>query len=80
MDPNWVMWKASVLELVWVPTEMFEFPEVAKPVPPLDLILVCWEYYDPEKFHYESMVVVVVRVRFISVVVMCFCARCGKYY
>ena len=56
------MWKAVVLEVLWVPSKVVSPSEVDKSVPPLELILVCWEYYDPEKFHYESMVVVVVRV------------------
>ena len=78
--PIWVMCKAVVLEVVWVPADLVAPSEVEKLVPPLDLILVCWGYSDPENFHSESMAAVVARVRFVSVVEMCFCARCGKYY
>ena len=46
--------------------------------PPLDLLLVCWGYSDPEIFYFESVAAVVIRVIFVSVVEMCFCARCGK--
>ena len=78
LDPSWVMCKASVLELVWVLTEVFSLLEVAKTVPPSELVLACWGYFEVEDYHSESVVTVVPRVKFVSVVEMCFCARCGK--
>ena len=42
--------------------------EVAKPVPPLDLELVCWGYSEVDFFHSKSVVAVVARVKFVSVV------------
>ena len=56
------MWKAVLLEVVWV-TDGFVAPsEVEKLFTPSDLILVCWEYSDPEHFHFESVVAVLTRV------------------
>ena len=60
-------------------TEVFAPSEVEKTVPPLDLVLVCWRYSEVEDFHSESVVAVVARVKFVSVVGMCFCAECGQY-
>ena len=77
-DPSWLIRKAEILEVVWVPTEVFVPSEVAKPVPPSELVLVCWGYFEVEDFHSESVVAVVVRAKFVSVVEVCFCARCGK--
>ena len=37
--PSWVMRKAVVLEVVWVPDEVFTSSEIAKIVPPPDLVL-----------------------------------------
>ena len=59
--------------------EAFTPWEVEKSVPPLDMVLVCWGYSEVEYFHSESVVAVVARVKFVSVVEMCFCAGCGKY-
>ena len=78
LDSSWVVWKAVVLEVVWVPSEVVAPSDVAKLVPPSELLLVCWGYSDPENFHFESVAAVVARVRFVSVVEMCFCARCGQ--
>ena len=41
LDPIWVMWKAAVLEVVWVLDEVVLPSEVVKLVPSLELILVC---------------------------------------
>ena len=60
-------------------TELFAPSEVAKPVTPFDMVLVCQGYSEVEYFHSESVVAVVARVKFVSVVEMCFCARCGQY-
>ena len=79
LDPIWVMCKAVVLEVVWVPAEVVAPLEVAKPVSPSELVLICWGYSEVENFHSESMAAVVARVNIISVVDMCFCERCGKY-
>ena len=79
MDPSWVMWEAAILEVVWVLAELVAPSEVAKPVPPLELALVCWGYSEVEHFHYESMVAVVAKVIFVSVVEMCYCAIFGQY-
>ena len=68
LGPIWVMWKAVVLEVVWVPAYLVAPSEVAKLVPPSELLLVCWGYSDPENFHFESLAAVVTRVRFISYV------------
>ena len=43
--------------------------EVLKPVTPLELVLVCWGYYEVEKIHSESVAAVVAMVKFVSVVV-----------
>ena len=72
------MWKDALLEAVRVLLNAFVTSEVVKPVPPSELVLVCWRYYEVEDLHSESMVAVVERVNFVSVVDMCFCARCGK--
>ena len=80
LDPSWVMWKAIVLEVVWVLNEVFVPSEVAKPGPPSELVLVCWGYLEVEDFHSESVVAVVVRIKFVSVVEMCLCVRFGKSY
>ena len=58
-----MMCKAVVLEGVWVPAEVVVPSEVAKPVPPLDLVLVCRRYSEVEHFHSESVVAVVARVK-----------------
>ena len=74
-----VIWKAVVLEVMWVLDELVAPSEVAKPVSPSELVLVCWGYSEVEDFYSESVVAVVARVNFASMVDMCFCARCGKY-
>ena len=73
-----MMWKAVVLESVWVPAEVVSPLEVEKTVPPSELVLVCWGYSEIDNFHSESVAVVVTRVKFVSKVDMCFYARCGK--
>ena len=78
LDPSWVMCKAVILDMVRVLAEVVALSEVEKPVPPSELVLVCWRYYEVEDLHSESMVAVVERVNFVSVVDMCFYARCGK--
>ena len=78
LDPSWVMCKAVLLEVVWVPVEVISPSEFAKLVPPSELLLVCWGYSDPEKFHFESVAAAVARVRFVSVVDICFCEICGQ--
>ena len=50
LDPIWVMRKAVVLEVVSVLTEVFAHSEVAKPVPPSELLLVYWRYFEGVKF------------------------------
>ena len=80
LDPSWLIWKALVLEVVWVMAEVVALSEVAKPVPPSELVLVGWGYSIVQYFHSESVVAVVARLKFVSVVEMCFCARCGKSY
>ena len=59
-------------------TEVFASSEVAKRVPPLELVLVYWGYSEVEAFYSESMVAVVSRLKFVSVVEMCFCEKCGQ--
>ena len=76
--PSWVMWKDEVLEVFWVLTGVFAPSEVAKPAPPSELVLVFWVYFEVEDFHSESMVAGVVRVKFVSVVDICFCSRYGQ--
>ena len=80
MYPIWVMRKSAVLKLMWVLTEVFAPSEVAKPVTPSELVLVCWGYFEVEAFHSKSVVAVVVREKFVSVVEVCFCEICGKSY
>ena len=79
LDPSWVMWKDVVLEGIWVLAELSAPLEVVKPVPPSEMVLVCWGYSEVEYFHSESVVAVMARVKFVGVVEMCFCARCGQY-
>ena len=59
-------------------TEVFSPLEVVKPAPALELVLVCWGYSGVEYFHSKSVVAVVARVKCVSVVDMCFCAKCGQ--
>ena len=79
MDPRLVMWKSAVLELVCVMTEVFAPLEVAKTGPPSEMVLVCWGYVEVEYFHSESVVSLVVMVKFVSAVEICFCAKSGQY-
>ena len=78
VDSSWVMWKATVFEVVWVLTEVLTASKVVKPVQPSEMVLVCWGYFEVEGFHSEFVVALVVMVKFVSVAVMCFVARCGK--
>ena len=64
---------------MWVMTDVFAQSEVATPVQPSELVLVCLGYFEVEDFHSESVVVVVARVKFVSMVDMCFFARWGQY-
>ena len=66
LDPNWVMCKAVFLEVVWVPDEVVLPSEVAKPVPPSEMILIFWGYSDPENYHSESVAAVVARIRLVK--------------
>ena len=50
--------------------DAFSPSEVEKLVPPSDLVLVFWGYSEVEDFHSESVVAVVARVKFVSVVEM----------
>ena len=70
VDPIWVMWMAAVMELVRVLNEVFSSLEVAKTVPPLEMVLICWGYFEVEYFHSESVVALVLMVKFISTVEM----------
>ena len=78
VDPSWGMWKATMLEAVWVLTEEFAPSEVEKLFPPSELVLVCWGYFEVEDFHSKFVVALVVMVNFVSVDEMCFFSRCGK--
>ena len=66
--PSWVMCKDAVLEVVWFLTEVFVLLEVEKPVPPSEMVLVCWGYFEVDDFHSEFVVALVVMVQFVSVV------------
>ena len=59
--------------------EVFATLEVVKPVLPSEMVLVFWGYSEVEDFHSESVVAVAARIKFVSVVEMCFCAKCGQY-
>ena len=59
--------------------ELFALLEVAKTVSLSDLKLVCWGYFEVENFHSESVIAVVARVKFVSVVDIYFCAKCGQF-
>ena len=72
------MFKADLLEVVWVLTDAFAPSEVANLVPPSELVLLCWGYFEVEDFHSEFVVTLVVIVKFVSVAEMCFFARFGK--
>ena len=63
-----MMWKAIFLDVVWVPDEVVTPSGVAKPVPPLELVLVFWGYSEVENFYSESVAAVVTRVKSISLV------------
>ena len=52
-------------------TDVFAPLEVAKPVPPSELLLVCWGYFEVEDFHYDIVISLVVTVKFVSVAEMC---------
>ena len=78
VDLIWGMLKVDFLEVVWVLTDEFAPSEVAKPVPPSELVLVCWGNFEVEYFHSEFVVALVVMVKFVSVAEMCFFSRCGK--
>ena len=51
VDPSWVMCKDAFLEMVWLLTDEFSPSEVAKLVPPLELVLVCWGHLEVEDFN-----------------------------
>ena len=59
-------------------TELFVPSEVAKTVPPSEMVMVCWGYFEVEDFHSESVVELVAIVEFVSVVEMCFYEKCGQ--
>ena len=66
------------MEVVWVLDESVSPSEFAKPVPPSELVLVCWGYSEVEDFHFESVLAVVARVKLLSMVEMCSFAICGQ--
>ena len=68
LNPRWVMWKAELLEMLRMLTDAFALSEVAKPVPPSEMVLVCWGYFEVDDFHSEFVVALVVMVQFVSVV------------
>ena len=43
LDSSWVVWKAVVLEVVWVPAEVVAPSDFAKLVPTSEILLVCWD-------------------------------------
>ena len=79
LGPSWVMWKAVVLEVVWVPAYLVAPSDVEKLVLLSDMLPVCWGYSDPKNFHFESVTAVVARVRFASVVEVCFYLLCKMW-
>ena len=78
VDPSWYMWKDTLLEAVWMLADVFAPSEVAKPVPPSELVLVCWGYFEVEGFHSEFVVALVVMVKFVNLDEIWFLARCGQ--
>ena len=50
MDPRWGVLKAAILEVAWFLTDEVALSEVAKPVPPYELLLVCWGYLKSNVF------------------------------
>ena len=62
-----------------MPTIVFEPSEVAKQVPPSELVLVCLLSFGVEYFHFESVGALGVMAKFASGAGMCFLERCGKY-
>ena len=78
VDSSWVMWKATVFEVVWVLTEVLTASKVVKPVQPSEMVLVCWGYFEVEDFHSESVLALVVMVNFVRMVEMCFCENCEQ--
>ena len=45
VDPIWGVFKSALLEAVLVMTDVFALLEVEKPVPPSELVPVCWGYF-----------------------------------
>ena len=78
LDPSWLMWTAAILKVVRVLTDAFSPSEVAKTAPLSELVLMCWGHFEVENFHSEFVVALVVTVKSVSTVEMCFFAICGK--
>ena len=78
MDPSWGVLKYALLEAVWLLNDVFSPSDVVKPVPPLELVMVCLGYFEVEYFHSDYVVSLLVMVKNLSVNDMCFFARCGK--
>ena len=77
VDLSWLVCGAYLSEVFFVLTDAFASSEVAKSVPTSELVLVCWGYFEVEGFHSVFMIALVVMVKFVSVVEMCFFVRCG---
>ena len=72
------MWKAAFLEAMWLLSLVFVPSEVVKPVPPLDMVMVCWWFLMVGDFHSDSVVSLGVMVKFVCRAELCFFVKCGK--
>ena len=69
---------ADLLEELWVLILVFAPLDVTKPVPPSELVLVCWWFLVVENFHSDSVVALGVTVNFECGVELCLYTKCGK--
>ena len=80
VDTSLGVLKAALLEVAWVLTDAFAPSGFAKTVPTSEMVLLCWGYFEVEDFHSEFVVSMVVIVKIVNVIEICFFARFWKYY
>ena len=73
--PGQGMWKADILEAAWVTTIVFSPSKFETMVPPLDLVLVYWQFLLVGYFHSDSVVAFGVTVKYLCGTKMCFFAK-----
>ena len=72
------MLKASPLEEMWVLLSVFSPSEVEEPVPPSDLVQVCWLCLVIRDFDYDSMVPLEAMEKFASKAELYFAVKYEK--